>query len=88
MTQVPSTKDNELGALWERSGKAGKYMTGTIVVNDVATQIVVFANKKTKDGQPDWRILRSIPKDPATSKPQEEASQEVVEEINPDDIPF
>ena len=47
---------NELGALWEKSGKHGAYMTGTI--NGVA--VVVFKNsRKANDKQPDWRVLKS-----------------------------
>ena len=52
---------NELGALWIKTGNRGEYMTGTI--NGVA--VVVFRNDRKEEGskQPDWRVLKSIPKE-------------------------
>jgi hypothetical protein len=51
---------NELGALWEKTGRKGDYMTGTI--NGVA--VVVFKNtSKTSEKQPDWRVLKSQPRE-------------------------
>lgn len=56
--QRPQNPD-ELGALWEKTGAKGPYMTGTI--NGVA--VVVFRNdRKSSDRQPDWRVLKSKPK--------------------------
>jgi hypothetical protein len=51
---------DELGALWEKHGGKGPYMTGTI--NGVA--VVVFKNERKAEGskQPDWRVLKSKPK--------------------------
>lgn len=54
---------DELGALWVRAGKDGKYFTGNITINDVVYPIVCFPNdRKKNDKQPDWRILKSRPK--------------------------
>lgn len=51
---------NELGALWLKSGPKGEYMTGTIA----GVKVVVFRNgKKNSDKSPDWRVLKSVPKD-------------------------
>jgi len=52
---------NELGALWIKSSNRGEYMTGTI--NGV--QVVVFRNDRKEEGskQPDWRVLKSVPKE-------------------------
>ena len=55
------TKDeNEIGALWEKTGSKGTYMTGQI--NGVG--VVVFANGKKAPGSkaPDWRVLKAKPK--------------------------
>jgi uncharacterized protein (DUF736 family) len=47
---------DELGALWEKSGGRGPYMTGTI--NGV--KVVLFKNdRKSSDKSPDWRVLKA-----------------------------
>jgi predicted Rdx family selenoprotein len=68
---------DELGALWLKTGAKGDYMTGTI--NGVA--VVVFKNERKVEGsnQPDWRVLKS--------KPREQVAQPT-RELNHDDIPF
>lgn len=54
---------DELGALWLKQSAKGEYMTGTI--NGVA--VVVFRNNKKTEGsnQPDWRVLKSKPREAA-----------------------
>ena len=51
---------NEIGALWEKSGSKGPYMTG--MVN--GDPVVLFKNGNKKDGSkaPDWRVLKSKPR--------------------------
>lgn len=51
---------DELGALWEKSGAKGPYMTGTIN----GERVVVFRNGNKADGSkaPDWRVLKAKPK--------------------------
>ena len=52
---------DELGALWEKSSAKGPYMTGTIS----GVKVVVFKNgHKSSEKSPDWRVLRSRPRDP------------------------
>lgn len=51
---------NELGALWVKHSAKGEYMTGTI--NGV--KVVVFRNNnKREDRHPDWRVLKSQPRE-------------------------
>ena len=50
---------NEIGALWLKSGSKGEYMTGTI--NGVA--VVCFRNKSDNEKAPQWRVLKSQPRD-------------------------
>lgn len=51
---------NEIGALWNKTTAAGKpYMTGTI--NGV--KVVVFQAKASSEKSPNWRVLKSVPKD-------------------------
>ena len=53
--------ESELGALWEKSGNRGDFMTGTI--NGVA--VVCFKNDRKTPGskQPDWRVLKAKPRE-------------------------
>lgn len=59
---------DELGALWEKDGKRGPYMTGQI--NGVG--VVLFRNDRKTPGskEPDWRVLKSKPRteDPPTRR--------------------
>lgn len=54
---------DEIGALWEKQGRRGLYMTGTIG----GQRVVLFKNdRKRSDKQPDWRVLKSQPRDGAS----------------------
>lgn len=57
---MPTNKEDELGGLWEREGKNGRYLTGKIGGQDV----VVFWNSKKQQGEktPDWRVYKSKPR--------------------------
>ena len=55
---------NELGALWLKRGAKGEYMTGTIS----GVKVVLFPNtNKTNDKQPDWRVMKSEPREARSS---------------------
>lgn len=74
-------RKDELGALWLRSGAKGQYMTGVITIDGVAIKVVAFTNQNKKnEKEPDWRILRSIP------KPQED--NVVPDTLDDSEIPF
>jgi hypothetical protein len=72
---------DEMGALWVKEGKHGQYMTG--VINDV--RVVAFPAKKTSEKSPDWRVLKSKPREDAP--PQRQAPPERVD-LTEDDVPF
>lgn len=56
---MPQNPD-EIGALWMKDGRKGKYLTGT--VNGV--RVVVFKNdRKNSDKAPDYRVLKSKPRE-------------------------
>lgn len=59
--EQPARDPNEIGALWTKQTKHGHdYFTGTVH----GEKIVVFANtKKRSDKSPDWRILKSTPRE-------------------------
>jgi acetyl-CoA carboxylase carboxyltransferase component len=62
MDKKPTNPD-ELGALWiKTSAKTGVvFLTGTIS----GVEVVIFRNDKKVEGsnQPDWRVLKSKPRD-------------------------
>jgi hypothetical protein len=61
-----ATNPDELGALWMRHGSKGEYMTGTIG----GVKVVVFPNdRKGNEKAPDWRVLKSKPREDAPVKP-------------------
>jgi hypothetical protein len=60
----PRKNPDELGALWEKTNDRGTYMTGTIG----GQKVVCFRNdRKTTETQPDWRVLKSKPRDESKS---------------------
>ena len=61
MDKKPNNPD-ELGALWIKNSKTGTvYMSGKIGDQEV----VIFRNDKKVEGsnQPDWRVLKSKPRE-------------------------
>lgn len=69
---MPYEKDpNEIGALWIKTSSAGKeYMTGTVN----GERVVIFRAKKGSDKSPDWRVLKSVPKDSAPARSEADDS--------------
>ena len=57
--------EDEIGALWVKSGAKGDYMTGTIEVGGELHRIVCFAVTKSSDKSPSWRVLKSKPREQA-----------------------
>lgn len=59
--------ENEIGSLWEQSSPKGPYMTGTIN----GERVVLFRNGNKRDGSkaPDWRVLKSKPREQAEEPP-------------------
>jgi hypothetical protein len=64
-----SQNPDELGALWEKTGARGDYMTGTIN----GQPVVVFKNdrKEPWSKQPDWRVLKSKPREQRAAEPDD-----------------
>lgn len=69
---MPFEKDpSEIGALWLKHGAKGPYLTGTI--NGVA--VVCFQNtRKTSDKQPEYRVLKSKPRDGAARSESDDST--------------
>lgn len=65
--------ENELGALWHKTGAKGDYMTGEIG----GVKVVCFPAKPSDKG-PAWRVLESKPRD----------AQPAPQPITGEDIPF
>jgi hypothetical protein len=55
--------EGKLGALWERTGKKGRYLTGVIEIEGETIPIVCFGNPKYQEGtsQPRFYIMKSDP---------------------------
>lgn len=73
---------NEVGAMWEKEGQHGVYMTG--VIN--GQRHVMFKTKKSSEKAPDWRVMKSLSKEE-----REAASVQPVERVEApsvDDVPF
>jgi len=61
-----NTRDEEVGALWEKTSQKGPYMTGSITLHGERLDVVVFPNKyKNDEKHPSWRIYKSRPKQEA-----------------------
>lgn len=73
------TKNDEIGALWSKTGAQGEYMTGT--VNNV--RVVLFKNKKEPGSKaPDWRVLL------ATKRQEGPINQVPSQGVDENDIPW
>ena len=85
-------KERELGALWRRSGKNQKYLSGYIKVGDELEEkevrLIVFTNKYKSENEkaPDFVIYESTPMEgkpsgtqAATSQPKEEVEEDLAE---------
>jgi len=91
--QENAERPKELGALWIKTSKKGvQYMSGMIEIEGVKHAIVCFANKKSKDTQPDYKIM---PNQPLRNSQQEnqqalnnEGASENIEDVKVEDIPF
>lgn len=81
-----SKDPNELGALWARVSANGvRFMSGTI--NGV--EVVCFENRNKQGKQPDWRVMKSQPKDGQSERTRQldthEAPQREMRVDDPDD---
>ena len=75
---------NELGVLWAKTSARGDYFTGSIELNGEKHQIVVFKNgNKKSEKAPDWRIMRSQPREQRNA-----LANETIGGPSADDIPF
>lgn len=85
-------KERELGALWRRSGKNQKYLSGYIKVGDELEEkevrLIVFTNKYKSENEkaPDFVIYESTPMEgkpaeaqTAKSQPKEEVEEDLAE---------
>lgn len=84
---------NKIGALWEKQGPKGAYLSGEITINGEKKYIKVFMNKKEHDKQPDWSICETVddPEEGQEEKkgwPPEGFKKEEKPEITIEDIKF
>ena len=78
MTDERTTNPDELGALWVKTNARGTYLTGKI--NGVAVVCFANASKVPGDARPDYRVLKS--------KPREATTAQRARDDHENDIPF
>lgn len=83
-------KERELGALWRRSGKTQKYLSGYIKIGDELEEkevrLIVFSNKYKNENEkaPDFVIYESAPAENQGKQVSQAAQQQTAEvEENP-----
>jgi hypothetical protein len=74
--------EDEIGALWVKSGRNGDYMTG--IIN--GERVVCFVANKSSEKAPDWRVMKSLTREEREAKAMVQAPP--VEAPAADDIPF
>lgn len=75
--------ENEVGALWQKTGAKGTYFSGTIN----GERVVVFKNtSKKSDKAPDWRVLKAQTKSDRDAFA--DAGVAAAGSLKDDDIPF
>jgi uncharacterized protein (DUF736 family) len=79
-------REEELGALWKKSNERGEYFTGSVTVDNVKLDVVVFPNGyKREERHPDFRILKAR----GERRPQAPAaSPRPAADVDDDRIPF
>jgi len=77
-------KNRELGALWVRSGKSQKYLSGQIKIETMpgveeTVKVVVFTNKGREKNEkaPDYVVYRSEEAKPNVEQVAQDAATEV-----------
>lgn len=70
---------DELGALWEKNGSKGPYLTGEI--NGV--KVVCFPVERKSDKSPAWRVMKSKPREMGTP-----SATPIYSRVDADDIAF
>jgi uncharacterized Zn finger protein (UPF0148 family) len=91
---MPFQKDeDELGVLWMKDSAAGKvFMSGSVTCPACAHEqrVVVFSTPSPKkhEKMPDWRILKSQPRDGAAAPAPASAAPRTARMVPRDDIPF
>jgi len=92
--QTNDWKEREIGALWRRSGKSQKYLSGYVKMGDELdpqeVRLVVFSNKYKNENEkaPDFVVYKSEPaqkqqtqKTSAAKNNQEDDLEQELEEL-------
>ena len=86
-------KERSYGAMWEKQGPKGTYMTGNLeVVEGEKVAVVMFkSDKGDNPKRPDWVIFKSKPKvatAPAVEQKGQPNDPKAEQEVQTTDIPF
>lgn len=88
--QQQGRREEELGALWKKSNERGEYFTGSVTVDNVKLDVVVFPNGyKREERHPDFRILKARKGERRPDRPQTQPAKPSPSAQDDDDrIPF
>lgn len=75
--------ESEIGALWVKTSAKGEYLSG--VINGV--NVVCFRQNKKSERHPDWKVLKSKPRD-GSQPPSATPSSRLDERTDDSDIGF
>lgn len=83
-------REEELGALWRKQSERGEYFTGSVTLDGVKVDLVVFPNGyKKSEKQPDFRILKARSRDKSDGRSPSEMGRPAPAVAQDDDaIPF
>ncbi len=72
----------EIGGLWLKDGKSGKFFSGQVEINDVKYGLLIFKNKYKEGKQPDYKIFEG------EVKKQEKKPESPEREPGEEEVPF
>ena len=85
--QQNERQKRELGALWVREGKSGKYFYGKIGEKDNQEEVVIFRNKnKNGDNHPDFIIYKSENRQTSSTTVKKQEEQTVATDNAEEDL--
>jgi hypothetical protein len=59
-------KEGELGALWQRQGRKGEYLSGQI---DGVGDVICWPIESTNPKAPKWRVMKATPREERQAAP-------------------
>jgi len=84
---MSTEQQKSIGAIWERDGKGGPYLSGEIEIDGQKVRFVAFRNRHKKEQKhPDWRILPSQERGGSVPPESQKRTVTLIDESSP--VPF